>query len=385
MAYESVDKLQKTLAESVFAYATDQKKAAGRAMGTIVEIIAYYTLCMWELQDHIIIERSVPEFGNPDILHNVEFSLHPIRSRQKIDIFPVSLPITSAKIKQHLPAFRNTEFKQSQVLSSSGVKRNAAVLTKGSDVNPIVANLQEKSKHKCNLTVCELLADPYAIVECKRVGVEEGMRKGPQTIEKAKQGAYVARSVSSLQKVRLRNGRFNGVMEQDDGSLRTGHYDDLLRDIIDQSMAVELAGFILTVGIVSNHGNWFTSDQHNKELEVLAQSYDWLLFLSDTGLAHFIERLLLDPTPELSPARDAFLASYPRRSGSNRFTKVHMAASADDTLRRFFAENRDEIESWYNVISPVDGTLLTLRTDLRKLAAKFQSGFDFNDRWTQQH
>jgi hypothetical protein len=40
-----------------------------------------------------------------------------------------------------------------------------------------------------------------------------------------------------------------------------------------------LRRFILTVGVVSNHGNWFTSENPNKELKVLAQSYDWLLFL----------------------------------------------------------------------------------------------------------
>lgn len=47
--------------------------------------------------------------------------------------------------------------------------------------------------------------------ECKRVGVEEGMKKGPQTIEKAKQGAYVALKSSSLQKVRDKNGEVYGV------------------------------------------------------------------------------------------------------------------------------------------------------------------------------
>jgi hypothetical protein len=39
MAYESVDQLQKTLAETVFTYAEDKKKAAGRALVTLVEII----------------------------------------------------------------------------------------------------------------------------------------------------------------------------------------------------------------------------------------------------------------------------------------------------------------------------------------------------------
>jgi hypothetical protein len=40
------------------------------------------------------------------------------------------------------------------------------------------------------------------------------MKKGPQTIEKAKQGAYVARTVSSLQKIRLRDGVLGGVVHR---------------------------------------------------------------------------------------------------------------------------------------------------------------------------
>lgn len=57
----------------------------------------------------------------------------------------------------------------------------------------------------------------------------------------------------------------------------------------------ELRGFILTVGVVSNHGNWFTLENPNKELRVLSQAYDWLIFLTDAGLAQFIDKLLLHP------------------------------------------------------------------------------------------
>ena len=39
------------------------------------------------------------------------------------------------------------------------------------------------------MALTDLFDEPFAIFECKRVGVEEGMRKGPQRIEKAKQGA----------------------------------------------------------------------------------------------------------------------------------------------------------------------------------------------------
>lgn len=269
----SVDVLQKSLADTVFQYAVDRKKAAGRALGTLVEIVTFYTLRAWGLRDHIVIERAIPEFGNPKIIHNVEFSLHPILSQHKVEITPVSLPITATKIKRQTPFLQGSTVKSTQILSRKGTKRNAAVLTEN-DIGPITANLDALTDSRCNLTVCQLPATPFSIFECKRVGVEEGMRKGPQTIEKAKQGAYVARSVSSLQKIRLRNGQFQGVMEWPDGGFETGPYNEVLRRIIDAPSFTSLFGLILTVGVVSNHGNWFTSDNHNKELRVLAQSYD---------------------------------------------------------------------------------------------------------------
>lgn len=88
MSYPSVDKLQKMLAAEVFSYATDKKKASGRALGTLVEIITFYTLCVWNLRDAIAIERAIPEFANPDIIHNVEFSLHPVVEMRSVSMSP---------------------------------------------------------------------------------------------------------------------------------------------------------------------------------------------------------------------------------------------------------------------------------------------------------
>ena len=369
MNFESIDTLQRTLADTVFHYTADRKKAAGRALGTLVEIITYYVLHTWNLSDNIVIERKVPEFANPDISHNVEFSLHPIRSRRVVTVRPLRLPLTPAKIRHHLPFLAGQSLKSTQLLSRDYVRRNAAVLMER-ESGPVVANIDTLNEARCDLVVCELSTDPFAIFECKRVGVEEGARKGPQTIEKAKQGAYVARSVSSLQKVRLRNGQLQGLIEQADGVFRTGPYLRVLREIIDTSPATEFPGFMLTVGVVSNHGNWFTSDNHNKELRVLAQSYDWLLFLTDTGLSQFIDQLLLNPTPELEPAREAFLASYSGQPGTNRFTKVRIDLDADATLRHYFTTRKSEIVTWFNVISPYGSTLDILRADLRKLATK---------------
>ncbi len=91
--YASVDKLQNILATEVFGYAKDKKKASGRALGTLVEIVTFYTLCAWGLRDRIAIERSIPEFAHPEIAHNVEFSLHPIASTHSVTLKPLSLPM----------------------------------------------------------------------------------------------------------------------------------------------------------------------------------------------------------------------------------------------------------------------------------------------------
>jgi hypothetical protein len=61
------------------------------------------------------------------------------------------------------------------------------------------------------------------------------MRKGPQTIEKAKQGAYVARTVSALQKVRRSGGAMGGFIEKSDGTHRFGDYYKLMAEIIASS------------------------------------------------------------------------------------------------------------------------------------------------------
>lgn len=329
----------------------------------------FYTLRTWNLRDNIVIERSVPEFGNTDIVHNVEFSLHPVRTKNLLNLEEIKLPVTAAKIKRHLPILSSAQVKSTSILTSDLLKRNATVLVEN-EFGPIVANVDSFEDSRCALTICELTRDPFAIFECKRVGVEEGMRKGPQTIEKAKQGAYVARSVSSLQKLRMRDGNMYGFIEAQDGRVRSGLYSDVLREIIDGNSVGNYSGVILTVGIVSNHGNWFTSDNHNKELRVLAQSYDWLLFLTDVGLCQFVDATILRPTPALEPARHAFLRSYSGESAGNRFTKVRIDAAADESLQTFFKTNENDISNWFNVISPAGGTVNDLREDLDKLASR---------------
>jgi len=373
MSYPSVDQLQKVLTEKVFHYAKDSKKAAGRALGTLVEIITFYALKSWGLERHVAIERPLPEFANDDITHNVEYSLHPSTPLTQIEFDRDTLPLTARKIAKNeqlaklgIPA---DSLKTHALLSNDLVLRNSCTICElgGSFLN---AYLDTLGKSKGHYSVVSLRRRPFAIFECKRVGVEEGMRKGPQTIEKAKQGAYVARTVSALQKIRLTDGSIGGLIQKRDGSFRCGDYYKLMAEVIASDDRDLLFRFILTVGVVSNHGNWFTSENHNKELKVLAQSYDWLLFLTDAGIAQFLDELLLHPTKELAAAKDAFLASYTGEKGINQFTKVQIALTADAALQSYFTSRMKIIEGWFNIIAPAGKGLGILKKELDTLKRK---------------
>ena len=373
MAYESVDRLQNVLAKKVFHYTKDAKKAAGRALGTLVEIITFYLLKSWGFEHSVAIETPLAEYGNPEITHNVEYSLHPILREYALILRTSELPITSARIFARVDQgqFSLTGFQKSgkTLLTSSGILRNSCVVANGRRSH-LVAALDSIGRDDLRIMLVEQFSKPYAIFECKRVGVEEGMRKGPQTIEKAKQGAYVAKSISSLHKVRTASGELLGLIYKLSRVAYSKPYAELVAEVIASDDSELLCDFILTVGVVSNHGNWFTSDDHNKELKVLAQSYDWLIFLTDEGLAEFITELLLNPTPLLKPARSAFLASYGRERKRNQFTKVQMDYKADQVLQAYFRDNERRIEDWFNIITPARSSVRNLQRELSQLRDK---------------
>ena len=371
MTYESIDILQNVLARDVFHYTRDSKKAAGRALGTLVEIINFHLLKAWGYERRTAIERRIPEYANPDLTHNVEFTLHPTESISTIGLRESDLPFTARKIQKAIgkDSWSRDNLKSNQLLSSTRLLRNACTIYE-SDDELALAYLGDKVKDEWEISVESLYIQPFAMFECKRVGVEEGMKKGPQTIEKAKQGAYVARTVSSLQKIRKADGSVYGVLPLPDNGLEVRPYDEFIRVIANSDERDLLNQFILTVGVVSNHGNWFTSDDHNKELRVLAQSYDWLLFLTDAGLVRFIDDLVLNPLEDYRSAREAFLNSYSGARGKNRFTKVTMHLAADKAIQRYFKEHLAEIEGWFNVVSPVDVSIEVLKRELDSLANK---------------
>jgi hypothetical protein len=307
----------------------------------------------------------LPEFANREIRHNVEFAFHgsKLLFTEKID--ENDFPISSKKIiKKHFT--ENLPTKGGMIVDKNNVIKNAFILSRGEKTFfTVYVNSNDAS-----YSIYELKNEPFAMLECKRVGVEEGMRKGPQTIEKAKQGSYVARTVSSLQKIRYSNGLLGGIIQEQNGKFTIKEYYALLEEVINSNNYQLLKDFILTIGIISNHGNWFTSENQNKELKVLAQSYDWLVFLTDKGIGEFITDLLIKPSKENLAIKDAFNRSYNENKKGNVFTKVKIDYNADIALSRYFKQNEKRIHSWFNVIAPKNRCLDELKNELLLLSNK---------------
>lgn len=372
MAYESVDKLQNALGEEVFHYTQDKKKAAGRALGTMVEIITYYLLKTWDFNNSTSIERGLVEYGNEDISHNVEYSLHPIINEYEVVVENDGNSITARKILKALEGIADIsqfEKKNNNLLDKFNILRNACTIAESKN-SFLLTSFKTPGQDKHELLIFEQMQKPYAIFECKRVGVEEGTSKGPQTIEKAKQGAYVARTASSLQKIRTDTGEKYGIIYRSDNIPYIKPYVELMEEIIYSDDTELLKKFILTVGVVSNHGNWFTAENHNKELKVLAQSYDWLIFLTDSGLAQFIDELILNPAQGHAKVQEAFKSSYTADKKRNVFTKVKMDFEADSVLLKYFSDKINQIEGWFNVITPEEKTITELKKELIELRSK---------------
>jgi hypothetical protein len=367
LSYESVDKLQKLLADNVFTYATDKKKAAGRALGTFIEIITYYLIKNWNLETFAAIERPLPEFANDDITHNVEFTLHGSKKVLESEYQNSESVISSNNLrKKHPELLSKAPSKSIMLIDKNKTIRNACTLFSHefSFYNAYINTTENKYQ------IYELLNRPFAMFECKRVGVEEGMKKGPQTIEKAKQGSYVARTVSSLQRIRNSDGSLGGILQKSDGDYIIEDYYQLLNRIIGSDDPSLLENFILTVGVVSNHGNWFTSENPNKELRVLAQSYDWLIFLTDKGISEFITELLISPSKKYEAVKNAFDMSYHKDKIGNVFIKVKMDNACDIALCEYFKTNNKKIELWFNIIAPKEKSISLLRAELETLSSK---------------
>jgi hypothetical protein len=313
------------------------------------------------------IERPLPEYANKEITHNVEFTLHGSATVLSSKFSQSDLPISSTNLKNKHKELEKYELSKGVMLiDRNSVIRNACVLG-NTEKAFLVAYIN--SNDEC-YEIRKLSHKAFAMFECKRVGVEEGSKKGPQTIEKAKQGSYVARTVSSLQRIRLNDGSLGGLIQKTDGSFIVKDYYELLNEIIKTNNNNALNNFILTVGVISNHGNWFTAENQNKELKVLAQSYDWLIFLTDAGIGEFITDLLISPNSDNIAVKEVFNKSYNENKTGNVFTKVKIDYAADKALTRYFLNNKVKIEHWFNIITPKSKTLNDLHDELVLLSQK---------------
>ena len=363
----SVENTQEWLTQKMFQHTKSPRKASGRAMGTFVEVITYYLLREWGFRDDMSIELKLPEYGKQGITHNVEYSIHPVIERYTLGVSGNTITtktVSTALQEQYGVAV--SDMSNTTLLSRNGIMKNGRLLNRDPSETRFVANVVDQN------TVCVSRQHklPYMIFECKRVGCDAKHNPGPQAIEKAKQGSYVAKTVSSLQKIRNRNGELQGVVYDANNRPIIKPYRDMIDELINSSDMENLENFILTVGVVSNHGNWFTANNQNKEMMVLTESYDWLLFLTDEGLTEFIHNTVLNEStyPEI---HKAFTTSYPAHNKSgNQFTKVSMRYGAHHELVHYFSINKRKIESWFNVITPEGCGISTLTEYMTKLRDK---------------
>lgn len=366
MPYSSIDELQRFLASGLFSRTNDAKKAAGRALGTLVEIITYYLLKTWNLQKNLAIETKLPEYGENDITHNVEFTLHKSIGEGRIAIQSdgniSSLFLANKFCLKDVQGFIKARASKIQnCIDNYRIIKNSTIV--GYKGEFFYNSYIDSSSESCFYT--KLFEKPFAMLECKRVG-KEGDVKGPQTIEKAKQGAYVARMVSSLQRIYDEQNNLKGFLIYDGKQIIDDYY-HILERIISGDLYDCIDNFILTIGIVSNHGNWFTASNMNKELKVLKNSYDWLIFLKDEGLASFAEDIL-----RVQACKEAFIYSYSKspttgKKNRNIFTKSVISYKADEYLTRYFKENYASISNWFEVLSPNSMGLEFLKQQLLDL------------------
>ena len=174
MSFPSVDELQKALATNVFKDSSAAKKAAGRALGVLVELITFYMLRDWELDDDLAIERGLPEYGNSDITHNVEFSLHPAGTTHRVPVLDATKTITARQIflacdKAKLDL--SSAERRTTALLRKDVLRHSATFADEAD-GFWIANTTGTDP---NMRITRLRTAPYAMFECKRVGIEEGL------------------------------------------------------------------------------------------------------------------------------------------------------------------------------------------------------------------
>lgn len=184
------------------------------------------------------------------------------------------------------------------------------------------------------------------------------------------EGAYVARMASCLQRIRNPKGSDMGIIYGDNG-YAVAPYDEILQGIICSEGRIP-SDFVPAAGAVSSHGNWFTAESQNREMKAPARPYGWHLFLSDRGLAHFADDVVLSGKCE--SIKKAFLKSRAKGKARSQFTKTMMDLEARRELELYFSSNSTEAKNWFSAIAPAGGGLDALRSQIDALRTKTGAG-----------
>ena len=85
-SFDGIDEAQMALSNEIFDSARSSKKASGRAIGTLQEMLVYSILHHHNLDDRIYLEYPLPEQGLEEVTHAVEFSVHPKVGKRPADV-----------------------------------------------------------------------------------------------------------------------------------------------------------------------------------------------------------------------------------------------------------------------------------------------------------
>jgi len=371
-SFGAIDEAQMALANEIFDSRESPKKAAGRAIGTLQEILAYSVLHHYELDSRTYLEYPLPEQGLEEVTHEVEFSIHPkvgergaeISGRKHenatlSDLDASSLYDSKANRLKKPTLVHHDDDGWDRIRTNPGLLKQDDLKNWEYDSIPIAYY------NNGNKKIVLLDPQPIGFIECKRVGLEEGTTSGPQTIEKAKQATLVAFRTSRLQKIITSDGK-KGLLIDDD-HVEVGNFEELWEDTLSEGDPEELRGVVRSVLFFSNHGNWYPQDNEGKGVKMIKSSFDWAVWVEDEGLIELIEFVLND-----TDMRNAFNLHV--ESSETILTKSKFESDARESMLEFVSSNWDRIsEDWFTVLEPEGKSIEDLMDEFRTVTQVFES------------
>lgn len=360
------------------------QKTAGRRLGMILEIMTFLFFQSEGLGPSMRKGNQLPSFAI-DATHETDFSFHPILQTTSVEFSDSEnqnrlgshrrpVPSTTFPIVDQLnyldsnssirtmkdKIIRNLTVNPLAVISVQDGERKDSGDPLGQKICSSIISLSSTTGSVCNASISRLANSAFAKVECKRVGIELTADSAPQTIEKAKQGAYAADHASSYQSILSRTGEKFGVVLGEE--IEIGPYQDLRRQIINGELPSMLEGFCSTVFFFSEPSNWQTSDGiWKKDLEVLSSSFDWVIYLTDEAFIHFCQRFHIADTDDEDDCVREWIHNNAKLS--------EIPWNAYNQLMEYARENPPS--EWFTVHTPDECDIAVLLEELHTLQRTF--------------